>query len=186
MRASETEQKSWQDDTEKIQKQIDRLKQRLKRASGPERDRLTEEIAELDAMLPPPLPAICSVTDNYDERTPIHVLDRGDPEKPGAPVGMRLPEVVLGTDAAELPPDTPQPRRMLAEQITDPANPLTARVFVNRLWAFVMGQGIVNTLNDFGLNGEGYLRFSYASSLDNIHEGLRRLKQYLVNGMVHS
>jgi aspartate/methionine/tyrosine aminotransferase len=39
---------------------------------------------------------------------------------------------------------------------------------------------------DFGLNGEGYLRFSYASSLDNIHEGLRRLKQYLVNGTVHS
>ena len=35
---------------------------------------------------------------------------------------------------------------------------------------------------DFGPNGEGYLRFSYANSLDNIHEGLRRLKQYLVHG----
>jgi aspartate/methionine/tyrosine aminotransferase len=38
---------------------------------------------------------------------------------------------------------------------------------------------------DFGANGEGYLRFSYANSLDNIHEGLRRLKQYLVHGIAH-
>jgi aspartate/methionine/tyrosine aminotransferase len=39
---------------------------------------------------------------------------------------------------------------------------------------------------DFGLNGEGYLRFSYANSLENIHEGLRRLKQYLIHGIAHS
>ncbi|HEY5871196.1 MAG TPA: pyridoxal phosphate-dependent aminotransferase [Candidatus Tectomicrobia bacterium] len=36
---------------------------------------------------------------------------------------------------------------------------------------------------DFGSNGEGYLRFSYANSLENIQEGLRRLKQYLVGGI---
>lgn len=39
---------------------------------------------------------------------------------------------------------------------------------------------------DFGRNGEGYLRFSYANSLENIHEALRRLKQYLVHGIAHS
>jgi (5-formylfuran-3-yl)methyl phosphate transaminase len=38
---------------------------------------------------------------------------------------------------------------------------------------------------DFGLNGEGYLRFSYANSVENIHEGLRRLKQYLVHGIAY-
>jgi aspartate/methionine/tyrosine aminotransferase len=38
---------------------------------------------------------------------------------------------------------------------------------------------------DFGANGEGYLRFSYANSLDNIHEGLRRLKQYLEHGITY-
>jgi (5-formylfuran-3-yl)methyl phosphate transaminase len=32
---------------------------------------------------------------------------------------------------------------------------------------------------DFGSNGEGYLRFSYASSLENIEEGMSRLKHYL-------
>jgi aspartate/methionine/tyrosine aminotransferase len=38
---------------------------------------------------------------------------------------------------------------------------------------------------DFGPNGEGYLRFSYANSLGNIHEGLSRLKQYLVHGITY-
>ena len=32
---------------------------------------------------------------------------------------------------------------------------------------------------DFGQNGEGYLRFSYANSLENIAEGLDRLERYL-------
>jgi len=34
---------------------------------------------------------------------------------------------------------------------------------------------------DFGPNGEGYLRFSYANSLENIAEGMDRLQQYLAN-----
>ena len=34
---------------------------------------------------------------------------------------------------------------------------------------------------DFGQNGEGYLRFSYANSLENIEEGMDRLEQYLKN-----
>jgi len=36
---------------------------------------------------------------------------------------------------------------------------------------------------DFGAHGEGYLRFSYANSLDHIEEGLRRLEQYLIHGV---
>jgi (5-formylfuran-3-yl)methyl phosphate transaminase len=39
---------------------------------------------------------------------------------------------------------------------------------------------------DFGPHGEGYLRFSYANSLENIHEGVRRLTQYLVHGIAHA
>jgi (5-formylfuran-3-yl)methyl phosphate transaminase len=38
---------------------------------------------------------------------------------------------------------------------------------------------------DFGPSGEGYLRFSYANSLDHIREGLRRLKEYLVQGITY-
>jgi hypothetical protein len=46
-------------------------------------------------------------------------------------------------------------RKALAEWITHPDNPLTARVLVNRLWQFHFGKGIVRTSNDFGRNGSG-------------------------------
>ena len=47
-----------------------------------------------------------------------------------------------------------QKRRLaLAQWITDPANPLTARVMVNRLWQYHFGEGLVNTPSDFGVNG---------------------------------
>ena len=45
-------------------------------------------------------------------------------------------------------------RRQLAEWITDPANPLTARVMVNRIWQHHLGKGLVRTPNDFGVRGE--------------------------------
>jgi len=41
----------------------------------------------------------------------------------------------------------------LAEHIADPENPLTARVFVNRVWGMLMGSYIVDTPSDFGLQG---------------------------------
>jgi hypothetical protein len=55
----------------------------------------------------------------------------------------------------ELPDNSPeQDRRLaLARWITDPANPLTARVIVNRLWQYTFGTGIVDTPSDFGANG---------------------------------
>src|SRR5439155_22162 len=55
----------------------------------------------------------------------------------------------LSADAPE------QERRVkLAEWIANPANPLSARVMVNRVWHYHFGRGIVGTPNDFGVNGE--------------------------------
>ncbi len=48
---------------------------------------------------------------------------------------------------------TDKPRLKLAEWIVDPANPLTARVMVNRIWQYHFGRGIVATPNDFGRMG---------------------------------
>ena len=46
-------------------------------------------------------------------------------------------------------------RKVLAQWIASPKNPLTARVLVNRLWQYYFGAGIVTTPNDFGVNGSG-------------------------------
>jgi hypothetical protein len=58
-------------------------------------------------------------------------------------------DFLLGSDA----PDSAR-RKALADWVTNPANPLTARVIVNRVWQYHFGQGIVNTPSDFGLNGD--------------------------------
>jgi hypothetical protein len=44
-------------------------------------------------------------------------------------------------------------RRLLADWICAPQNPLTARVYVNRIWQYHFGQGLCATANDFGQNG---------------------------------
>ncbi|MCB1231068.1 MAG: DUF1553 domain-containing protein, partial [Verrucomicrobiae bacterium] len=44
-------------------------------------------------------------------------------------------------------------RLQLAEWLTDPANPLTARVFVNRVWHHLFGTRLVETVDNFGLLG---------------------------------
>lgn len=87
-------------------------------------------------------------------RTPdnIHVLHRGDPEQPKAPV---TPSVIPAIGKLELPNDTPEieRRKALAHWIANPANPLTARVMVNRIWQGHFGTGLVDTPSDFGLMG---------------------------------
>lgn len=87
-------------------------------------------------------------------RTPdaIHLLNRGDPEQPKQPVLPRVPEffggLSLDSEATES-----QRRLAIADWIASPTNPLTARVIVNRIWQGHFGIGLVETSNDFGLNG---------------------------------
>ena len=77
------------------------------------------------------------------------ILHRGDYAQPTTPVNP-------GTLSA-LPPapaDSPANRLGLAQWITMPQNPLTARVAVNRFWKMLFGSGIVATAADFGMQGE--------------------------------
>jgi mono/diheme cytochrome c family protein len=77
---------------------------------------------------------------------------RGDPKRLGDEVPRRFLEVLGGQT---LPTDsTGSGRRELAEWLVDTANPLTARVFVNRVWLHHFGRGIVATPNDFGVRGQ--------------------------------
>jgi len=65
-------------------------------------------------------------------------------------------KVVADTPAAlnPFPADQPRNRLGLAKWLTDPANPLTARVTINRMWERLFGNGLVKTVEDFGIQGE--------------------------------
>jgi hypothetical protein len=85
-----------------------------------------------------------------------HLFRRGDPGRPKNEVTPGMPEILAGK-----PPPLPQSRTRstgrrlwLAHWLTDPHNPLTARVMVNRIWQGHFGRGLVATPNDFGTMGE--------------------------------
>jgi hypothetical protein len=151
-------QADWKARTNKVEARIKELQTRLKPLDkrGADRtraDALRKEIAALKNSLPEPLPTISSVRDVAGKRTVVHVLKRGDPANEGTQVGPRLPSALVPEDSPELPAGLARPRLRLGQWLNDPTNPLTARVWVNRVWAYHFGQGIVRTPNDFGKNG---------------------------------
>jgi hypothetical protein len=79
------------------------------------------------------------------------IQKKGDPKAQGDVVPRGFLTVLGG---AKVTQRDASGRRELAEWIADPHNPLTARVFVNRVWQHHFGRGIVATPNDFGARGE--------------------------------
>ena len=77
------------------------------------------------------------------------LLIRGDVSKPGPELDSGWP-VVLGKTPASL---GKRPRVALADWMANPGNPLVSRVWVNRLWQYHFGQGIVSTPSNFGTQG---------------------------------
>ncbi len=80
---------------------------------------------------------------------PAYVLKRGHYETPGERVDRNVPKL-FGAWAE----GRPKNRLGLAQWLVDRRNPLTARVFVNRVWQQHFGDGIVRSPEDFGVRGE--------------------------------
>lgn len=102
------------------------------------------------------LPTIRAMYDFDATPPPMPLFLRGDPTKPGDPVEPRVPEFLgLPAHVAKPAPDawTSGRRTALANWLTDPKNPLVARVMVNRVWAGHFGTGIVAALDNFGKSG---------------------------------
>jgi hypothetical protein len=85
---------------------------------------------------------------------PVHLLARGDVKRPlEAVTAGALPCVPGATADFPATDDEGARRAALAKWITDPANMLTRRSIVNRVWQYHFGRGIVDTPNDFGRMG---------------------------------
>ena len=92
-----------------------------------------------------------------------NVLIRGKAARTGALAPRSLPSAFPG--AAPIQPINSSGRYELAQQMTDPNNPLLARVIVNRIWHHLFGRGIVATVDNFGYLGE---RPSHPELLDHL------------------
>lgn len=113
------------------------------------REERKKAAAELVALSAPAM-AYCG---KMEEPAPTRRLQRGDPMDPREEIAPHALSAV--PVSFSLPPGAHESDRRLAlaRWLTDPANPLTARVIVNRLWQWHFGEGIVSTPGDFGANG---------------------------------
>ena len=92
---------------------------------------------------------VAHIQEEKQDSTPMtHILMRGEYDRPGEQVEAATPAALH-----PLAEGAPNNRLGLASWIVDPANPLTARVTVNRYWQQVFGRGLVETTEDFGVMG---------------------------------
>jgi hypothetical protein len=110
------------------------------------RNRLSAARQEENAILSL-VPQVMVMAD-HDTPNPTYELIRGQYNQRGDEVKPEGLGSVFPWDAA-----LPRNRLGLAKWFFDPKNPLTARVFVNRLWQMNFGRGLVETANDFGSQG---------------------------------
>jgi hypothetical protein len=100
----------------------------------------------------PLAPAHAVALVDRDSMRPARIFRRGNPANRGPEVPRHFVSVVAGPNPN---PFTQGSGRLeLARSIIDPANPLTARVWVNRVWQHHFGAGLVRTASDFGLRAD--------------------------------
>ena len=100
--------------------------------------------------LPADMPQAYAVKDGEAKDALIH--RRGDPAQSGPAIRRDVPKFLNNGKTLEIP-EGQSGRLQLAQWLTNPANPLTARVMVNRIWQYHFGKGIVSTPSNFGRNG---------------------------------
>jgi hypothetical protein len=125
------------------------LRRLLDRAA---RNRLTELRKKVDewkvtAVAAPPR---AMVLNDAPQPVAARILIRGNPGRPGDEVPRRFLQAIPEAGGVF---QQGSGRLELAQAITHPANPLTPRVLVNRLWMHHFGQGLVRTPGDFGIRG---------------------------------
>ena len=142
--------------------------------------RLRAELAQLEKS-PPELPCAMGVSEAAVVDVAIHV--RGNPLKLGDVVPRGVPRVLTRHFDPKLD-SRDSGRRELARWLADANHPLTSRVFVNRVWRWHFGKGLVRTPDNFGLLGElpTHPELLDALSVDFVRSGwsLKRLHRQIM------
>jgi len=122
-----------------------------------EYDKLSEELKKFNDLKPKSgSTEISAMTElGYPDAPPSYVFFGGDHERPLEQVQPAFPEAITDEKPDIKPTAFSSGRRTaLANWIASSNNPLTARVFVNRVWEQYFGHGIVETVSDFGKAGQ--------------------------------
>ena len=145
------------DRKKRLRDEVKRLENELKSAKDEAKAELSKQLAEAKqhsdsfGKRPLEIEMAYAVTDK-PKREPVRVQYKGDPTKLGPEV---IPQTPASLGGKPLEPSTEGSGRLaLADWLASSANPLTARVMMNRLWKHHFGIGIVSTPNDFGRQGK--------------------------------
>ncbi len=132
----------------------EKLDSKIKGAEKEKFEALQRELAHFDDIKPKPLPMAMLVTDIGPVASPL-VIPKDKSQTAIEPGFLTLLDETPAkiTSIADNPKTTGR-RTALAKWMADPANPLTTRVLVNRLWQHHFGRGLVGTSSDFGHLGE--------------------------------
>ena len=134
-----------------------------------------EKIKQLDEKLqqtidnPPRLPDYAMAVRDAEKPADCRIRIRGEYNQLGEAVTRRFLEAVPH-QPTEIPAGQ-SGRLQLAGWLTEPRNPLTARVAVNRIWRHLFGEGLVRSVNNFGVAGE---RPSHRELLDYLAAEFQR------------
>ena len=133
---------------------------RARRVKGEAKQRFEEleaELAKFAHLRPDDVPRGSQIYDVSPNPPATYVLGNGLHTNPGEEVQPGFLSILDSAPATIVPPRAGRStgrRSALAKWLTDPANPLVARVMVNRIWHHHFGRGIVATPSDFGMMGE--------------------------------
>jgi hypothetical protein len=122
-------------------------------------DALKESLKKRESERPVRLPQIAVLTEPVAEPPRHHILLRGNYAKEGDAVPPGVPAVLCSSNNTyQVSGLNPRPaasraRLPLARWLTSPENPIVARVLVNRIWQRHFGEGLVSTLDNFGVTG---------------------------------
>ncbi len=117
-----------------------------------DKQRKLEKAVETLNVTSPGAPPRAMVMNDKERPEEPRILVRGNPGRPGDKVPRQFLKVL--SDENRQPFQKGSGRLELAEAIVDPANPLTSRVIVNRVWQHHFGEGLSRTPGDFGIRGE--------------------------------